>query len=192
MIVNIVEGADFVGKSAVLNEKLPGTKPYHPDYKVFDLNYSRNLACLFGYSVVDYLATRPASELPDDLTFDRSMPSSYAYGEYYKSAETVPLALIQDFFQKLTKMSTEVTIYHVSHSDKNSAKRIYDNDPNHNDKLDKFDSFEDYWKFYKELESYYKTFYKWLHFKFNNIKIKHIHTVSTMDGSSVILTEMED
>jgi hypothetical protein len=183
----IIEGFDFVGKSAVIKE-LHNGRSYHPDYTLFDKYLSRNAAFMFSYGQVDLLYNLPNNELPKEIIWDRAVISSYVYSRIYKD-KVIPVIdedLVFHFFDRLSDISDNIEIDYVYHKDKDSAKRIFESDKNHNDKLDSFKNFDEYWKTYLKADDLFLYIIKELGSRnYNNIKFVMIQTESNESGTKV-------
>ena len=184
-MIRIIEGFDFVGKSAVIQNYCNGFAYYHADYSVFDKYFNRDMAFMFGYGQFDLLSQVGKHIITTDIVMDRAVASSYVYSRLYINQEEVPNDLIEHYITLIDNFDERVEFVHASHIDKDSAKRIYDNDKSHNDILDQFCDFEDYWYHYIRAEELYEEFYT----KFGISPTRFV-TKSNENGSKVELIKL--
>lgn len=179
-MIRIIEGFDFVGKSAVIQNYCKDFAYYHADYSVFDKYFNRDMAFMFGYGQFDLLSQVGKCIITMNIVMDRAVASSWVYSRLYNNQEELPDDLTEHYISLIDNFDEQVEFVHVSHIDKDSAKRIYDNDTSHNDILDQFYDFEEYWAFYSEAEKLFDEFY----IKFNIIPTRFV-TKSNKNGSQV-------
>ena len=195
----IFEGFDTVGKSTVL-EQVYKLKGYRPDYSIFDRFDARNYSFLYALGQMDlfesFYDSCQLSKIPRELVYDRCAPSSYVYGQLYKSeGDQMPVDFetVGMFFKKACKIFDEVRIIHTSHFHWKSAKLIYQYNAENNQELEKYDifsDFENYYSCYMEAQKLFLEVYDYITENFN-VNLYHVNSGVTKSGKLKFLMVSE-
>lgn len=189
-------GFDKVGKQKLINQIQYKTnkKAYHVDYSVFDKFLNRNQVFTYFLALQDLTRQKIITSIP---IMDRDIIDSYVYSRLYKYTrfkdEEVSLETVMNYYDiwlhhsdKVTKDLT-VSINYVKHYTKQTAEKFFNyNDGNHNDKLDKFTNFKDYYKIYEKANELYNVVLSELEKEFKDeIVIDVLESYPNKDGSLV-------
>ena len=164
-MIYVCEGFDAVGKDTFIEKCLGELAPnYGPTYEVFDKYLLRDDAWLIGLAIVDLLSQSNLIK-SSNVLLNRWLPSSYVYARLKardSQDEILDQEVIAKFLEIINDYTTldgedifpQVTIYHVSHESKESARVIYNRSLNRpdNESFDDFNSFDDYWVRYCDAE----------------------------------------
>lgn len=180
----IVEGFDCVGKDTYVAKTFRDMLVYRPDYNLFDSFFTRNDAWVIGYSIFDYLSQTNTSS--DSIVLNRGIASSLVYAKLYNIdsqilKETNLLELLK--WWKSNRVFKDSTIIHIYHSSKESAEILYNSMVSSRvmEDLDKFESFDDYWRMYLKAEELYKDAYHLL--GVTPVMIPSVATLSHTEGN---------
>jgi len=157
MILSIVEGFERVGKSKLIQDLSEGkgvqgvydkTFIYKPPYAGLELKFDKTKAgWILGYSALDLIIQSGMVNQNYHMILDRHIASSWVYNRLYGEGEDVDDSVVEKDIDLLNQFDL-VNHYFVTHSGVDSARNIYDNTlgkDSHQDKLDRFGGFADYW-----------------------------------------------
>lgn len=146
MNVSILEGFDYVGKTAVRDILIKSTMSYRPSYEFLDNYVGRDKAWMLGYGCADFLRYLKGSglEVTGDIVLDRSPISSYVYSRIYEDQDPISRDITLEFVKILSESVSSINIYYTTHTSRSSAQYIYENAPGHNDPMDYFKTFDEY------------------------------------------------
>lgn len=197
MDINIIDGMDMTGKGAYINAMKEALTPednvgfYHADTEAYDGVFEdRNTLIMYAYGFLDVVSQAPKMLTQDPnalLVFDRALPSSVVYSQLYPTGVKITDEMVNSYLHKLYSSAKTVEFIYIKHSSYDSAKRIFLTDTNHNDKLDHFSDFDEYWRTYIKCDSLYQDFYdKW------KLYPTVYESVSNDEGTRVKLNKLVD
>ena len=157
----IVEGFDMVGKTRFLAENLSDYKVYYCNHGLSDETVGRHNSWVIGYGVLDFLS----QICPEDrIVINRGVASSYVYKRLYDGHYLDQRIL--DYYKNNEFFCRKVGHLWIRHHSADTAEQIYgfsqsrEKNPNElSAQFDRFNSFSDYWVYYKRAEALFLEVY---------------------------------
>ena len=155
----IVEGFDMVGKDTFIKTAFSDYKVWNPDFKPIDDALGRDKAWTIGLGVVDFLSKTYNGT--DKIAINRGAASSYAYSVCRDDQDTIDNRVVE-WYKNNEFYHNQVDHLLLRFSDIEVAKELYYESKLRRDvfnevsaKLDKFDTFNEYWSEYiRHLEKF--------------------------------------
>lgn len=180
--VFIFEGFEMTGKTYMIDQmsKEMFDLDYYPyqdkvDWSVIysDKILKRGNRYILGLRDIDNFGYNHADH--EKMLLDRSIASSYVYQQFYAQDHDYDSFddVVESFNNIINKNNIKVLFIYKYHYSIKDAKTIYNksnSDSNHEDKYDKFSSFEDYYRTYCK---FHRLFFDFFHrYGFKYIKVK--------------------
>lgn len=152
--ITIIEGFDMVGKDTFIRETNHKSKIYHPSHDLTDATIGRDQSWVLGHSIVEFLEqTKGILNEEESLVINRCIASSIVYTRIYNN-HNLPKEVV-DWYKNNQFFKNEIRHIYIKHKNEKTAKMIYQLSQTRkvpdnlvSAKLDKFNSFDDYWRMY--------------------------------------------